>query len=76
MKSDIIKYIDEENLIQYIDKVNMTDRDKKIVKIFLSEHPTYRELGDRYEISHERIRQILIKFARKGHYLYKKEGGK
>ena len=27
MKSDILKYIDEENLIQYIDIVHMSDRE-------------------------------------------------
>ena len=72
MKSDIIQKIYEENLIDYIDIVNMVDRDKEIVKIYLSEKPTYQELGDRYGISHERIRQILIKFARKAHHYYNK----
>lgn len=73
MKSDIIKKIYEENLIVYMDRVNMVDRDKEIVKIYLSEKPTYKELGDRYGISHERIRQILIKFARKAHHYYNKD---
>lgn len=72
MKSDVIARIEEENLIAYVDQVNMTERDKEIIKIFLSEHPTYRELGDRYEISHERVRQILIKYARKALYFQKK----
>ena len=72
MKSDVIARIEEENLITYMDQVNMTERDKEIVKIFLSEHPTYRELGERYGISHERIRQILIKYARKSLYYQKK----
>ena len=70
MKSAIIEKIYEENLIEYIDRINMTDRDKEIVQIYLSEKPTYRELGDRYGISHERIRQLLIKFARKAHHYY------
>lgn len=73
MKSDILKYIDEENLIQYIDIVNMSDRDKEIVKVYLSSHPTYKDLGEQYNISHERIRQILIKFARKTHHFYRKD---
>ena len=68
MKSDVIARIEEENLITYMDQVNMTERDKEIVKIFLSEHPTYRELGERYGISHERI----IKYARKSLYYQKK----
>ena len=73
MKSDIIQKIYEENLIDYMDWVNMANRDKEIVKIFLSEKPTYRELGERFGISHERIRQILVKFARKAHHYYNKE---
>lgn len=73
MKSNMIDRIYEENLIEYMDRVNMVDRDKEIVKIYLSEKPSYRELGERYEISHERIRQILIKFARKAHHYYLKD---
>ena len=73
MKSDIIKRIEEEDLLQYMDRVNMVDRDKEIVKNFLFEKPTYRELGERYGISHERIRQILIKYARKAHHYYLKD---
>lgn len=70
MKSDIIAKIEEEHLIDYMDVVNMTERDKEIANIFISEHPTYRELGERYGISHERIRQIIIKFTRKAHHYY------
>ncbi len=70
MKSDIIDRIEEENLLQYIDKVNMTDRDKEIAAIWITQKPTYRELGERYGISHERIRQIIIKYARKAHHYY------
>ena len=68
MKSDMIAKIEEEHLIDYIDVVNMTERDKEISRLFITEHHTYRELGERYEISHERVRQILIKFARKAHH--------
>lgn len=70
MKSDIIDKIEEENLIRYMDKVNMTDRDKEIAEIWILQKPTYRELGERYGISHERIRQIIIKYARKAHHYY------
>ena len=73
MKSDIIQKIYEENLIDYMDRVSMVDRDKEIVKIYLSEKPTYQDLGNRYGISHERIRQILIKFAIKAHHYYNEE---
>ena len=70
MNSDIISKIEEENLIRYMDRVNMTDRDKEIATIWITQKPTYRELGERYGISHERIRQIIIKFARKAHHYY------
>lgn len=70
MKSDMIAKIEEEHLIDYMDIVNMSDRDKEISKLFISDHPTYRELGERYGISHERIRQIIIKYARKAHHYY------
>lgn len=70
MKSNMIVKIEDENLIDYIDVVNMTERDKEIANIFITEHPTYRELGERYGVSHERIRQIIIKFARKAHHYY------
>ncbi len=72
MKSDLLKLITQENLEQYLDVVNMTPRDKEIVGIYLSERPTYQALGERFEISHERVRQILIKFARKAHGYYRK----
>ena len=70
MKSGITEKIYEENLIEYMARVNMTPRDKEIVQIYLSEKPTYRELGERYGLSHERIRQLLTKFARKAHHYY------
>lgn len=73
MKSTMLEYIETEHLIDYLPKVNMVDRDKEIIRIFLSDHPTYQELGDRYGISRERIRQVLIKFAQKAHHFYKKD---
>ncbi|MCR5357176.1 MAG: hypothetical protein K6E63_07205 [Lachnospiraceae bacterium] len=71
MKSTYIPKIEEENLIQYMDKVNLSDRDKEIARAFIEDKPTYRELGEKYGISHERIRQIIIKFAQKAHHYYK-----
>ena len=53
----------------------MTDRDKEIVKRFLEEDFTYRGLGEAYEISGERVRQIVEKFARKAHHIYSKKLG-
>lgn len=73
MKSDMIQKIYDENLIDYMDRVNMSDRDKEIVKIFLSEKLTYREIGERFNISHERVRQILIGYARRGHHYFTKD---
>lgn len=72
MKSIYTQKIVEENLIQYLPDVNMTDRDKEIVRKYLDDKPTYAALGEAYEISGERIRQILEKFARKAHHIYQK----
>lgn len=73
MKSIYTAKIEDENLARFLPDVNMTDRDKEIVRKYLNEKPTYAALGEAYEISGERIRQILEKFARKAHHLYKKE---
>ena len=68
MKSIYTAKIEEENLARLLPDVNMTDRDKEIVRKYLDEKPTYAALGEAYEISGERIRQILEKFARKANY--------
>ena len=73
MKSIYTAKIEEENLARFLPDVNMTDRDKEIVRKYLDDKPTYAALGEAYEISGERVRQILEKFARKAHHLYKKE---
>ena len=72
IKSIYTQKIAEEGLNKYLPDVNMTDRDKEIVRKYLDEKPTYAALGEAYEISGERTRQILEKFARKAHHLYKK----
>ena len=72
MKSTYTQKIAEEGLIKYLPDVNMTDRDKEIVKRFLEEDFTYRGLGEAYEISGERVRQIVEKFARKAHHIKQK----
>lgn len=51
MKSTYTQKIAEEKLIQYLPDVNMTDRDKEIVKHFLEEDFSYWALGAAYEIS-------------------------
>lgn len=73
MKSIYTSKIEEENLVQFLPIVNMTDRDKEIVSKYLSDKPSYKELGGAYDISGERIRQIIEKFARKANYYYKKQ---
>lgn len=72
MKSIFTEKIKEENLAVYLKDVNMTDRDKEIVLKYLQENITYSDLGKSYNITGERIRQIIEKFARKAHYLYSK----
>lgn len=72
MKSIYTAKIEEENLARFLPDVNMTDRDKEIVIKYLADKSTYAALGKAYEISGERIRQIIEKFARKAHHLYKK----
>jgi DNA-directed RNA polymerase sigma subunit (sigma70/sigma32) len=72
MKSLYIPKIEEENLARFLSAVNMTNRDKEIVSLYLSKKPSYQELGETFQISGERIRQILEKFARKAHHLYLK----
>ena len=50
----------------------MSERDKKIVRLYLDNKITYRDIGTQYEISGERVRQIIEKFARKAHYFQRK----
>ena len=75
MKSTYTQKIAEEGLIKYLPDVNMTDRDKEIVNRFLEEDFSYQALGAAYEISGERVRQIVEKFARKAHHIYSKKIG-
>ncbi len=74
MKSIYTAKIEEEKLARFLPDVNMTDRDKEIVRKYLDDKPTYAALGEAYEISGERIRQIIEKFARKAHHIYTKQG--
>ncbi len=73
MKSIYTDKIKEENLGVYLTQVNLSDRDKEIVRIYLNEEITYRDLGRRFEISGERVRQIIERFSRKAHHMYKQE---
>ncbi len=72
-KSNIKEKIEERDLLKYLNTVNMTERDKAIISEYFEGETTYNQLGEKYHLSHERIRQILVKFYRKGSYLQKKE---
>ena len=73
MKSIYTRKIEEESLSHYLTQVNMSDRDKELIRTHLEGNITYRELGELYEITGERVRQLVEKFARKAHHLYKKD---
>ena len=73
MKSIYTDKIEEEQLERFLPYVNLSDRDREIVGKYLKEKPTYRQLGEMYEISGERVRQIIERFARKAHHYYNKE---
>ena len=75
MKSLYMGKIEEESLAQYLPQVNMSDRDKEIVSLYLDSEITYRDIGARYEIRGERVRQIIEKFARKAHHMYRLHEG-
>ena len=68
MKSLYTNQIEEKGLAQYLPQVNMSERDKEIVTLYLNNDITYRDIGIRYEISGERVRQIIEKFARKAYH--------
>ena len=65
MKSIYTKKIEEENYIQFLPLVNLSDRDKEIVKKYVLDQMSYNAIGKEYGISGERVRQIIEKFARK-----------
>lgn len=75
MKSIYTCKIEEESLAQYLPQVNMSDRDKDIVRLYLNNKITYKDIGTRYEISGERVRQIIEKFARKAHHIHRLQEG-
>lgn len=75
MKTIYTEKIEEKQLAQYLPLVNMTERDKEIVDRYLKEDITYTKLGEDYNISRERIRQIILKFIRKASYYHRKNEG-
>ena len=72
MKSIYTGKIEEEGLARYLPHVNMSERDKQIVRFYLDNEITYRDIGIRYGISGERVRQIIEKFARKAYHFKRK----
>lgn len=70
---DYIKRIEEKNLLKYLPDVNMSDRDKEIVNLYVNEGKTYQEIGEKYGISGERARQLVVKFSKKAMHFYYKE---
>lgn len=73
MKSIYLHKIEEEGLAKFLPNVNMTDTQKEIVKRYIDEKPTYKELGEAYGISGERVRQLLEKFGRKAYHIKSKK---
>lgn len=51
----------------------MPDRDKEIAKMFATGEYTYRQIAEQFEISGERVRQLVEKFARKAYHLKTKK---
>ena len=72
MKSLYTNQIEEKGLAQYLLQVNMSNRDKEIVTLYLNNDIAYRDIGIWYEISGKRIRQIIEKFARKAYHHHMK----
>ena len=73
MEIKIIDKIKQYNLEKYLSVVNMTDRDKRIVEMYLNQNISYKTLGDMFGISGERVRQIIDKFYKKANHYYRKD---
>ena len=43
--------------------LNLIERNKEIVRLKLDEHWTLQKIGDKYGITRERVRQILVQLA-------------
>ena len=73
MKSTLIQEINDNGLAKFLPQVNMTERDKEIVSRYIEKQESYIVLGEAYDISGERVRQIIVKFIRKAQYYSRKE---
>lgn len=59
----------QNDLLKYLPDVNMSDRDKEIISRYFEERSTYKNIGDRYNLSDERIRQIIVQFYWKAFHM-------
>lgn len=59
----------QNDLLKYLPDVNMSDRDKEIVKSFFENRYTFAEFGKIYGLSGERIRQIITQFYWKAFHI-------
>lgn len=50
-------------------KPYISDRDSQIIIFWNSGEHTYESIGDIYEITRERVRQVLLKHKRQGHFV-------
>lgn len=63
-------FIKEENLgVEYLPLVNISDRDKELVEIYLTQGKKQTELAEQFNISSERVSQIISRFAKKAHII-------
>ena len=73
VSSNYITRIKDLNLIRYLPDVNMSERDKEIVSLYINGDATYQAIGEQYGISRERVRQLIVKFSKKALHFYNKE---
>ena len=52
-----------EDLLQYLDKINVSERNKQIVQSY-ADGVGYQELAERYGITDNRVSQIIYNYIR------------
>ncbi len=69
LEEETIKQLISEGVLNYIDMIKLTEREKTVLmyRFELDNHPfmTLEELGDMFDVTRERIRQIEAKALRK-----------
>lgn len=65
------KRIIEENLMENIDLVDVSDRNKDIVRMYVS-GSLYREICEKHHITKQTVSDIISRYIRKAHELKKK----